>query len=78
MNQRLNIVVTYLVYYVDEGLSVAPLEKLDNICRFHVGDDRLNGRRKLILEDRAVDQALQGSFERVESKGWFREVVRIL
>ena len=74
--QRWNNALTYLIYYVDKGLNVSPLETSSNIGHPHARDDRLDDGGKLVPGDSMADQALQGLFIRVENDGWFREVVR--
>ena len=56
--QQWNGVVTCLIYYVDEGLSIVPLGKFGNIGRPHVWGDRFHDGEKFILGDGAADQAL--------------------
>ena len=74
--QRWNNALTYLIYYVNEGLNVFPLETSSDIGCIHVRDDRLNDGVKFIPGDSMADQALQGLFIRVENDGWFKEVAR--
>src|SRR6266478_5296301 len=52
-------VVSYLIYDIDKGLSVAPLETIYKICHFHVREDCLDKGGEFILGDGRADQALQ-------------------
>ena len=68
--------MTCLVYYVDEGLSVAPLDRFDNPGCLDGQGDCLDCGGKFVPGDCAADQALQGLFILVKSEGRFRGAVR--
>ena len=61
--------MTYLIRYVDEGLGIFS-RKTSHIGDAPVREDFLNKGYDFTLGGRAADQALQGSFARVENEGW--------
>ena len=67
----------YVVYHVNERLSIASLEASDNGGCLHVCDYRSNKRGKLVVWHGAADQALQGLFIGVEDERRIRTVIRV-
>ena len=67
-----------LIYHVDNGLSVALLERINHTRRLPVREDCLDERDKLIPGNCGVDQPLPWLFTGVDGGGWIREIVRTL
>ena len=77
MPQGWKRVVPYLVYDIDKGLSIAPLETIYHIGHFPNREDCLDKGGEFILGDDAADQALQGLTTEIEDDRWIRGRVRI-
>ena len=70
--------MTYPIYYVDDGLSIALLETINRIGCLLVREDRLYKRGEFTLGNRAADQALPRLLVRVSDDRWTGGVVHIL
>jgi hypothetical protein len=60
--------MTYLIHYVDEGLSVVPAQTPNDIGYLPAREGRHNEGCEFNVGD-AADQTSQGLFTRVENKG---------
>ena len=67
--------VTYTIYHVDEGLSVALLERIGHFDRLPVREDCLDKRGELILGNCAADQLLPALLVGVDGDGCIGEMV---
>ena len=71
-------VMTYLIHYVDEGLSFVPFHTPNNIGYLLTRENCLNEGYEFTLGDGATDQASQqGSFIGVENEGCIRGYVNL-
>jgi hypothetical protein len=50
----------YLIYHVNEGLSIVPAQTLDRLCFIAVGEYVCDQRDALIFGERTIDQAFPG------------------
>lgn len=59
----------YPIYHIDEGLSVALLEVVNNICYLLVQKDCVNEGVEFILGNSVADQSLPGLLAGADSDG---------
>ena len=67
--------VTYLIYYIDKGLSVATLEAINHFDRLPVREDRLDEGGEFILWNGTADQPSPCLFVGANMDGWIEGIV---
>ena len=68
-------VVTYLIYYIDKGLSVATLEIINHLNRFPVREYCLDKRGEFIVWNGTADQPSPCLLVGANRDGWIEGIV---